>query len=319
MRRKLTFVIVAACSACAIDIGVDERRTSPTQPQSPVLAGCRPLLDHVSALEGRLDAQTLPNGTTLLVTESPNRAFLGHNSACFESATPLATDTLFDGSAVGVSTAKLLAAVNASGYCFFNAASGIGIARWNSARMSFEALSLLWTADRPNFGSAAAVVDGYVYAFGGLAVRFLAADVYLARAPLEHIADFSAYEYWQGGGGWTPDVDRAVPIFEGGLSPSILFDATRSRWLAAYTSPLSNEVQVRSGLNVSGPWSSPYVIGRCELPPSDHEAFCGDVTLLSSNTAIRLSYAIASFRTGTRNPLDYWTRVTTIAWPSALP
>ena len=203
------------------------------------------------------------------------------------------------------------------------ASDGIGVARWDADGQRFRALSLLWTADRPSYGSAAALVGDQVYVFGGLNARYLSADVYLARVPSAQITDSSAYEYWQGGGNFGADPDLAQPLVEGGQSPSVAWNATQQRWLMLYATPLANELTARSGLDISGPWSAPYTLGRCDLPSSDPSAFCGDLALvpaLAPDAQIALTQGVASFaRPAGASDQDFWTRLVQVPWPSALP
>ncbi len=159
--------------------------------------------------------------------------------------------------------------------------------------------------------------------FGGLNARFLSADVYLARVPSAQIAEPSAYEYWQGGGNYGSDPDSALPVVEGGASPSVAWDAARQRWLMLYASPLASDVTVRSGLDVSGPWSAPYTLGACDLPASDPSSFCGDLAIvpeLATDGGIAFSQAVATFaRPARATDQDFWTRLVRTPWPSALP
>jgi hypothetical protein len=90
----------------------------------------------------------------------------------------------------------------------------------------------------------------------------------------------------------------------------------------AYTTPLSSEITVRSGLGATGPWSLPVVLGGCDLPSADDGAFWGDVTLvpaLARDGEIALTQAVASFgRPEGAAASDYWTRLVRVGWP-ALP
>ena len=162
---------------------------------------------------------------------------------------------IIDASALGANvTARPLAAVSVANVVFLYfsvghadglASDGFGIATYDANGQDFIALPLLWTSDRPSYGSAAALVGDEVYVFGGLAARYLSADVYLARVPSAQIVNQSAYEYWQGAGVFGPNPDSAVPLVEGGTEPSVAFDSTRGRWLMLYATPLATDVTVR--------------------------------------------------------------------------
>lgn len=313
-------LLLCVTPSCAIDLGAGD--TAPPTPSTPaLLKDCLPFTHTLGALEGRLDAQTLPDGTPLLGAGDRLFRLARPEAACDDEFEAVFAAPLFDGSAIGVDgSVTLLAGVGA--YRYFSAEGrGMGVAQWNGERNRFEALALLFTADRPRFGTAAARFGDYIYVFGGLPARFLAADVYLARAPVVGLAEPTAYEYWQGGGDWSADADLAAPILEGGTSPSVLFDAAHERWLMAYATPLAREVQIRSGLGVSGPWSRPVVLGGCRLPANDRDAFCDEVTLLPSAGAdtLSLAYRVATFSAAPRAAHDYWTRLVSAAWPASLP
>jgi hypothetical protein len=203
------------------------------------------------------------------------------------------------------------------------ASDGRGIAHWDASAQRFIADSLLWTGDRPDYGSAAALVGDSVYVFGALGARYLAADVYLARAPRARITEPNAYEYWQGGGGFGPDPDSARPLVEGGLSPSVAFDAERQRWLMLYATPLADTVTVRTGLGIAGPWSAPHPLAGCDLPASDPSAFCANLTLvptLAESGELAFTQGVASFaRPESATAEDFWTRLVHAPWPNELP
>ncbi len=316
--RALLLLLLAP--SCAVDLGPGE--TAPPPSTSPaILSDCLPLTRTLESFESRLDAQLLLDGTLLVGAGDYAFSVDRPVSLCEDSFHAAFTPPLFDGRGLVMdATVTLLAGVGSRR--FFSADGvGIGVAEWHSELEQFVALSLLFTADRPRFGSAAVRVDDDVYVFGGLPARFLSADVFLARAPIARLAEPAAYEYWQGGGGWTEDADSAAPVVEGGTSPSVVYDAAHNRWLMAYATPLAREIQVRSGLGVTGPWSRPIVLGGCRLPPKDTQAFCDDVTLLPSlgSASIEVGYRVGSFASEPREPRAYWTRLASTAWPTTLP
>lgn len=197
---------------------------------------------------------------------------------------------------------------------------GAGIARYDEASESFVSLGLLWTGDRPSYGAAAVIEGDYVYVYGGLPARFLAADVYVARVPLDLLTEPAAYEYFQGGGDWSADPDLAGPLLEGGTTPSV-WRAGPERYLMAYTTPLAQHITLRSGLGPAGPWSRPVTFGACSLPFD--QAFCGEVSLLpgfAGDGELALAQTIDSFEAPeTATARDFWTKVVRGPVPSELP
>jgi hypothetical protein len=334
---------LAACCAlslgCAVNLDPDPPRMRPAL-AAEALHGCLPLSERVESLEGRLDLLALHSESSLLIAASAR--FDGKEVAsgfavgdgaldagCLDELTPVRARPLIDVGSLGTGlVGRPLGGLPAPGPFLFFAAEnsrefrteGYGIARWDPNLDGFVAQRLLWTADRPSYGSAALVEGEYVYVYGGLAARFLAADAYLARAPLDAMTEPAAYEYWTGGGTWTPNIDEALPLVEAGTSPSVAYDPAHSRWLMAYTTPLATEITVRSGLGVTGPWSQPFTLGGCDLPSVDDGAFCGDVTLvpgLARDDEIALTQSVASFeRPEGATASDYWTRLVRVGWPS---
>jgi len=339
MRADASWITSLLLFGCAVHIGSESEPVPAARPPAPALSGCLPLADRATAVTGRVSWATLPDQSALVVADSAtvdgatsSVGFRDAGSACLTGGSPLPARPILDlgALAVGSRGRPLAALVAGDTFLYFSAdhadglaSDGIGIARWDAGRGVFIALSLLWTADRPSYGSAAALVDDEVYVLGGLGARFLAADVYLARAPSAQIAEPGAYEYWQGGGHFGPDPDRALPLVEAGLSPSLAFDAARQRWLMLYAEPLAREVKVRSGLGVSGPWSMPYTLGLCDLPTSDPGSFCADVALvpeLAPDGGLAFTHGVATFsRPAQANDRDFWTRLVRAPWPSELP
>ena len=340
MRAEAGFLACLLVSGCAINLA-SERAAPTPEPELPALSGCLPLADRAAALTGRLSLVTLADHTPLALADSAtvagethSVAFSGASSGCLTESTPLAAQPLIDTAALsqGASlAARPLAALTLGDTVLYFSAEhasgvgseGFGVARWDANNQRFVALSLLWTADRPSYGSAAALVGDEVYVLGGLAARFLSADVYLARVPRAQLAEPSAYEYWQGGGNFGPDPDSARPLIAGGTAPSLAWNAEHQRWLMLYATPLSTAVTVRSGLGVSGPWSAPYALGACDLPASGTNAFCGELSLtptLAADGQIAFTQGVASFaRPATATDQDFWTRLVRVPWPSALP
>jgi len=339
MRVEPSLALCGLLLGCAVNIGQNDDGPSKPSSDVPALHGCLPLADRAAAVTGRISELSLPDQSTLVLADSANVdgvvSSVGFANAlpdCLSASTPLSARPIVDLSALGVASVALpLAAVSGSEtFLYFSAqhsdgfaSDGIGVARWNAENQRFDALALLWTADRPSYGSAAARVGDWVYVLGGLPARFLSADIYLARVPSAAIAEPSAYEYWQGGGNFGPDADSALPLVEGGSAPSLAFSAARERFILLYATPFAQEITVRSGLSVSGPWSAPYVLGQCDLPSSDPSAFCGDLTLfpeLSSDTEIAFTQGVASFaRPAASTAQDSWTRLVRAPWPENLP
>ncbi len=332
-RPWLTALLVSLVSGCAVDLDSDDEH-APLDEPAPLLESCALLEGAADGVDGLVSSVTLLDGSELLVTRAKldgtrdSTAFSGANSPCGEAASALAARPVVDVSELSQAAAAPRAGFTTDApYLYFSVADAAGfegsagVARFDEETGTFRALALLWTGDRPSYGASAGVSGRYVYVYGGLAARFLAAGVSLARVPRESVAEASAYEYFGGGGQWTPDADLARPIVEGGQWPSVTWNAEHERFLMAYTTPLASEITVRTGLGPSGPWSLPGVLGRCALPFA--EAFCSGVSQLpsfSTDGGLAFAQTIQTFEPPAgATERDYWTRPVRAACPDTLP
>jgi hypothetical protein len=325
----------ALLGGCAIDLepGADARPHEQSTPQH--LESCALLEGAADSIQGLATSVSLPNGQELLVAQASLEgseevtAFSAAGGSCGEAAPALEVRPVIDASRFSsraVATPRAGFTTDAA-YLYFSLLdehgfdSSGGIARFDDDTGKFQALALLWTSDRPTYGAGAVVSGDFVYVYGGLAARFLAADVYLSRVTPERVTEPNAYEYFAGGGEWTPDADLARPVVEGGQWPSVVWNEEHERFVMAYSAPLAREIQVRSGLAPSGPWSLPYVLGACTLPFP--EAFCGGVSHLPSfadDGGIALAQSISTLEAPPNGTaLDYWTQLVRAPWPAALP
>lgn len=334
MRVSWVLLPALALSGCAVDWD-DAATDAKPAVTAPELATCN-LLPDLDGLEGRVTPVSLTDGRPLLLASHPDfdgatsSAAFEAGKACAKGATPLPARPIVDVSALAknrVGTPRGSFTTDAA-YVYFSldtpggfSSDGAGIARFDPESGTFVAQALLWTSDRPSYGSSAVVEGDYAYVFGGLPARFLAADVYLARAPVDRVSEPSAYEYLQGGGAWASDPDLAGPLLEGGSMPSVIWHAETQRFLMAYATPLAREITLRSGLGPAGPWSRPLPFGACALP--FEQAFCGDVTFLPSFAArgeLALAQGVVAFdRPPDDEPAQYWTRLVSGAVPDSLP
>jgi len=372
MRVDLAFFVFLAASLLAggpaCSIRLDEAPPPPpatSDADTRPLGGCVPLAGAASLVTGRLDSLVLPGGavavlaggatvagtTGIFAFGAPAPDVVSSFGPCLANAVvlpavPVVEPTAQDPGAVGRPLAGTVADGGVSGYLYFAsvhadglASDGFGVAGWDPAAGRFTAPVLLWTADRPSYGSGVGQLGGFVYVVGGLSAGFLGADMFVARAPFDRVAVAGAYEYAQGGGTWGPDPDAAAAFARGGTAPSLAFYPARGRWLLAYATPLAQEVTVRSGLGPAGPWSLPVTLGRCAIPPEDPNAFCADVVLhpllspvapapdaspLAPDAAVDivLSYGLGSFGAppgASVPPSAYATRLARVPWPATLP
>jgi hypothetical protein len=328
-------VMSALAAGCAVDLD-PSHDGAPEEEPARELRACR-LLPMLDSLTGRVTPVVLSNGEKLLLGSAPefdgstaSAAFAMPGGKCADEAQPLPARPIVD---VTMHASRFVGAPRAgvttdAAYLYFSleaadgsSSEGGGIARFDEDAGTFVSLGLLWTSDRPSYGSAALVEGDYVYAYGGQNARFLSADVYVARAPLAKLAEPAAYEYFLGGGNWGSDPDLAAPIVEGGAMPSVVWRADLRRYLMAYTTPLAREITIRSGLGPSGPWSAPHSFGACALPFP--EAFCVEVVILpelARGAELALAQPVVSLEPpASARPSDYWTQLVRGPLPSSLP
>lgn len=335
MRTESISIIALALVAagCAVDLD-DPAAAGPVVPEPDLvqLRGCPALLHAADAVEGRLERVQLPSGQTLFVAASLTHSGVTASATvlatdpnpCAESDAVVAAQPAIDADSLGEGVnarPQALLATDQSALAFFSAERvdpaygfvtvGRGLARWDASSSRFVEPMLLWTGDRPSFGSGAVLHGGKVYAFGSKQARFLSADIYVARADLDRVTEVGAWEYDNGGGNWTASVDHAWPMVEGGDPVGVQWNSGLQRWMLVYAEPLGDRLLLRTGLGPSGPWSAATVLGRCDLPDGLPGLFCSDVALNRDDTLDRfvISHGIATFdRPPGATVLEFWTR-----------
>jgi Domain of unknown function (DUF4185) len=102
---------------------------------------------------------------------------------------------------------------------------------------------------------------------------------YLARAPLEHVGEASAYTYWDGAN-WSTHPNEAQALWNDEPSPlpsdnglSVTFNERLGKWLAVYNADLSS-VKVRLADQPWGPWSQPITWFDCRPLAGNHYPYC---------------------------------------------
>lgn len=352
-------VVVLAAGGCSVRLDKLPAASSSTDGGAPTVEGCRlfhPRSAATPGVTGRVSSVAMPDGRTLWIVGSLHTASGNVTSAGAWVATTAQVDTCLSGagwvggaprsvlapSPLGADmTLAALAPVRAGsdaylyyalsrpapGEPFGTHLMGYGIARWDAASERFVPTStLLWTGDRPDYGSAVVVDGATAYVYGCKNSGFLRDDCYVARAPVNRLDDSRAYEYSTSGGNWSAQPDDAWPVVTGVGDPvSVMRDAARHHYVMVYVPPLGDTLAVRSGLGPDGPWSAPFDVARCALP--DKDAFCGSLALHPELAArippgsVAASYAISTFTPGAADaaPEAYWSRLVTLPLPRELP
>ena len=339
--RALGLLSALALAGCETELPGGDLSEPATQPEAaaplPVVPGCMPFrsLPGVSALNGAVRSLVLPDGSALLVVDDATAATVDVPSLALTLPAGAGIDdclasasVAFGGptSAFDPPSLSPLSGVVAAGTTVFYYADGsgsIGVAAQGGDGRFRPTAMQLWTSDRPPYGTAA-VVDGEdIDVLGCVGARFLDTDCFAAQAAASSVADESAYQYYVGGGRFSPRVDDAWPVTTGPTSFDLV--PVGDRWVLIYVTPLGSTITVRSGLTPFGPWSAPIDVAACDL--ADPDMFCGGIHLHPEVTSppgtVVLSYApvtLSSDAAARRiaDPDKWWPRFVALELP-ALP
>lgn len=206
--------------------------------------------------------------------------------------------------------------------------NGTRVARYDESNESvvFES-GFLWGPELA-YGDAALVVDGVPHVFGCHGEpQFLSYNCHLARLQGDDINSSESYEYFIGDGGWGKDIRKEVPVFDSGPHRSaVRFHPGLDRYIMLFAYGFGDTIHMRTATAPQGPWSEPAVVGPCDLPKDDPEAFCATPALhLELMADWRPDELVVSYDVGTtaadqderrrRDRLAYWPRLARLALP----
>jgi hypothetical protein len=202
---------------------------------------------------------------------------------------------------------------------------GYGVAPQDAATGRFSPTGeLLWSGDRPSYGSSALVAGGWLYVHGCKSNAPLTDDCYVARVDPASIASAAAYVYWTGSA-WSSNPDDAVPIASAGGTVSVRPDpAGKPRFLMTYVAPFGTSLIARSAIAPEGPWSAPAEVARCVLDPAIPGAFCGGgeqhPEVMAGSGQMVLSYDDRTFSAEAgADAHGFWPEVVAVSVPADLP
>ena len=146
---------------------------------------------------------------------------------------------------------------------------------WVFQRAEHNGDTLWWHAPLPDFGAAALKreQEGVAYLYG---VRKGADDSQqccLARAPLDRLDHYPAYEYLVSHEPrWSADPSQCVTVMEGMPNEmSVSWNAHLGAFLAVHSLGLTGRIVGRTAPNPWGPWSDPVDLWQIEPPKLDFE------------------------------------------------
>jgi hypothetical protein len=122
----------------------------------------------------------------------------------------------------------------------------------------------------PNFFRAVAVEEEgvvLVYTYAAVGTEPCAADVLIARVPLDRVAERAAYRFWNGTG-WAADLDAAAPILRSVAEKlgSVVWNDHLGAFVSGHSSLCTGgKFHVRSAPRPEGPWSEPRIVDLSAL------------------------------------------------------
>jgi hypothetical protein len=115
---------------------------------------------------------------------------------------------------------------------------------------------LMFGQSEPNFGTAALISSGTLYVFGcGTPNDGMDKGCRLARVDPAHARDRSMWTYYAGNGTWSPQLSNAISVFEGSSIVTVSWNNYLQSYVAVYSPPFSQNVELRTAPNPEGPWS----------------------------------------------------------------
>jgi hypothetical protein len=194
-------------------------------------------------------------------------------------------------------------------------AMGGGIAFQDTGGGRFVPTSeLLWSPDRPGFGTSALVVETTAYVYGCQSDGAFLARCFVSRAPLADLASTAAYSYWDGQG-WSQNVDDAAPVAEAGGAVSVRPDPSgAARFVMTYVPPLGATLEARTASAPEGPWSAPVTLAGCDLTGAGAGAFCAGGQQhpeLSTGGRLVLTYDARTFAQDAGASEAFWPHLVT--------
>jgi hypothetical protein len=169
---------------------------------------------------------------------------------------------------------------------------------------------LFWTD--PVYRSAV-VHEGFVYVFESSGEPGLIAPARLTRVPVERHLDPLAYE-----------PTGAPELFDVGPHFAVTRHAATGLFVLTTIEGFGDRIRVQTAPEPTGPWSPLRIAARCELPPSDPEAFCDGARIFTSRLdPTRPRELVVGYRIGTLSPEDrrdpdrlaYWPPIVNVPLP----
>jgi len=115
---------------------------------------------------------------------------------------------------------------------------------------------LMFNQDEPNFGTAAFISGGMLYVYGcGTPSNGNDKGCRLARVDPASAQDRNSWTSYAGSGKWSSQLSDAISVFTGSSIMSVSWNSFLQQYVAVYSPPFSQDVEMRTAPNPEGPWS----------------------------------------------------------------
>lgn len=133
--------------------------------------------------------------------------------------------------------------------------------------------TLLFPEDEVPLGAGALVVGDSLYAYA-CRQEGLAFGCVLGRAKFAEALTRNAWQFFAGGN-WSNDWRAAVTVLRAAPMLSVHWNEHLRRYLAVYSTPLINTIEIRTALRPEGPWSASRVVVNGKAPLTKTWDYCG--------------------------------------------
>ncbi len=175
--------------------------------------------------------------------------------------------------------------------------------------------TLMFGADAPDFTNGALTVGSVLYVYGCRS-GFLVQNCVLARTSLATATDRQTWQYFDGSG-WTPSLQQATTVIQGGAAgTSVFWVPYLGEYMAIYMPPLTNEIVDRVAPDPWGPWSAPSDVAATLPPAAGSVDYAGMAHPEFAQDQGRVQYVAYYHPLGSWSGEDRWVQVTFGSAPS---
>jgi hypothetical protein len=157
--------------------------------------------------------------------------------------------------------------------------------------------TLLFPEDEVPLGAGALVVADWLYAYA-CRQEGLAFACVLGRAKFAEALTRNAWQFFAGDGKWSSDTRAAVTVLRAAPMLSVHWNEHLSRYLAVYSTPLINTIEIRTALRPEGPWSASRVVVKGKTPLTKTWDYCGMAHAELAHESGRIEYVTYCRETG---------------------